>query len=104
MPHIFCARYCKYYKPGKEDMSCMAYSQISRLGLADIRIELRHKDAHVAYGKIMDDLRQSLCLRCDFYEDGCDFIASEGNIAPCGGLLVLADMISSGRIKYDDVK
>ncbi len=104
MPRIFCARYCKYYKPGKEEMSCMAYSEINRLELTDLRIELGHRDEHAAYGRILDDLRRSLCLRCEFYEDGCDFIASNGNITPCGGLLVLAYMISSGRIKYDDVK
>lgn len=101
----FCARYCKYYKPGKDEaLSCRAYQEVCRLGLMDSDIGLRHKDNHTAYGAVMDALRRSFCTKCDFYADDCDFISSEGACPPCGGLLVLAELITSGRLRMDDVK
>lgn len=101
----FCQTCCKYYKAGKnEDLFCMGYIVLRRLGMINTAVRQKPGLNHAAYDSELERLRKTLCPGCDFFTQDCDFISSGGGLAPCGGLLVLAALISSGRIEMVDIK
>lgn len=97
-----CERYCVYFKPGKnEELACRGYVVVEQL-LDQKKIVLP-----VAGGRAFDPhkaelLIQSLCASCDFRENDCDFMADRA-ASPCGGFLLLAQLIERGSIAVDNI-
>lgn len=97
-----CERYCVYYKPGKnEELACRGYVVVEQL--------LHRKTIIVpdAGGRSFDLnkaelLMQRLCASCDFRENDCDFTTDRA-ASPCGGFLLLAQLIERGAIAVDNI-
>lgn len=104
-----CAFYCKYYKPDKiDDDRCAGYDMVMTVMRAGqmrreaipARLRGLGEIGHI----VIDTIRESVCGRCPYSADDCDFMASAGSLEPCGGFLLLAEMLSSEKIKPEDIK
>ncbi|MFH1675185.1 MAG: hypothetical protein ABIF87_17415, partial [Pseudomonadota bacterium] len=77
---LICRPYCSYYKPGqKEDMACRGFELLRSFikehpecisHFPDVRTD-PFKDTYHGL------LHATLCQRCDFLIDGCDFTDPE---------------------------
>ncbi len=47
-------------------------------------------------------LVQRMCVRCSFEPDGCDFMLDR-KASPCGGFVLLAQLIENGVIALEDI-
>jgi hypothetical protein len=98
-----CLKYCSYYKPGKnEKLACGGYHVVERLMQAGRTITLE-KPGVSADTKVMDLLVQTLCGACPFHEHDCDFFQDLVS-QPCGGFVLLSQLLGSGRITIDEIK
>lgn len=104
-----CASYCKYYKPDKtDDDRCAGYDMVMivmrarqiRCEAIPTRLRGLGEIGHI----VIDTIRENVCGRCPYSADDCDFMASAGLLEPCGGFLLLADMLSSEKIKPEEIK
>ena len=97
-----CSNFCSYYKPGKnEELACRGYEIVHRLVPRRKLLELagcgREFDRERA-----EPLVQRMCVRCNFQQDGCDFMLDRKAL-PCGGFVLLAQLIDSGAIPIEDI-
>lgn len=49
-----------------------------------------------------ESLVQRMCTNCDFRKDGCDFMMDR-QAPPCGGFVLLAQLIEAGIVTIDDL-
>jgi hypothetical protein len=49
-----------------------------------------------------ESLVQRMCEHCIFQQDGCDFMLDR-KAPPCGGFVLLAQLIESGAIAIEDI-
>lgn len=91
---LICKEFCKYYKQGREALACGTYNFLAR-NLTQLEIEsLIHYVEKSPDFSSDEDIRQLICRRCDFLEDGCDF--REGiDAPPCGGYTVIAWLLKN---------
>lgn len=98
-----CLPYCIYYKPGKnEEYLCRGAVVVERL---------LHAGTPVAVvmsankrGTVPDEsLVRRLCSACDFREHDCDFMQDRA-ATPCGGFLLLEQLLGSGEITPEDIR
>lgn len=98
-----CLKYCSYFKPGKnEKLACRGYQVVERLMHAGRTITLGNT-RFSADKKVTEQLVQTLCSSCSFHEDDCDFFQDLVS-QPCGGFLLLSQLLGSGRIMLDEIK
>ncbi len=97
-----CLQFCIYYKPGKnEELVCRGYQVVERLMREGKQVIVERSGS--GHGPAENELVvQRLCGTCDFREDGCDFIVDR-NAPPCGGFLLLAQLISQGIVAAGDI-
>jgi len=50
-----------------------------------------------------EPLVQALCMACPFHEQDCDFMENSA-LPPCGGFLLLMQLLGKKKISIDDVK
>jgi len=50
-----------------------------------------------------DMLVKHICVTCPFYEKDCDFIEHGKNSPPCGGFILLGQLLESENISIADV-
>jgi hypothetical protein len=93
-----CRDFCIYFKEGKEKLKCGGYaflsSNLTNRELAGLSSPLRHKDSiKLSVPAYNDVLFDTVCKKCDFLIDGCDY-RDNGSAPPCGGYILIKELIS----------
>jgi len=99
-----CSRHCFYYKPFRdEELSCLGFS-VLELFLA------RGGDVPLGQTSSTDDcpgegkaLVGTLCRRCPYYEEDCDFVAGTKDAKPCGGFGVMLFLVRDQVISIGEI-
>jgi hypothetical protein len=97
-----CSQYCTYYKPDKDEaLACRGYAVVEKF--------LREGKSLVLDGHRRDFepdtaelIVKALCTSCDFFEHDCDFMQNRA-ARPCGGLVLLTQLLKAGMITIDDI-
>ena len=96
-------RLCSYYKPGKnEELACGGYVVLERLALQGVPVA-RKKTEQPRDRAGEASLARTLCMACPFHEQDCDFMENS-ELPPCGGFLLLAQLLATKDISIEDVK
>jgi hypothetical protein len=98
-----CLQLCSYYKPGKnEELACRGYLILERL--VQQGVPVGRKKAEQPRDRTGDELlARVLCMACPFHEQDCDFMENRA-LPPCGGFLLLAQLLATKDISIEDVK
>lgn len=100
---LLCLNFCAYYKPSKSnELACLGYLVVEHLLKKGKKI-LFEKSDRILSQKTNDKLIKGMCISCPFHEKDCDFILHEGNLAPCGGFILLGQLLESELITIDDI-
>ena len=96
-------RLCSYYKPGRnEELACRGYLVLERL--AGQGFAIGRQKAKQERDKACEELlRHALCMTCPFHDQDCDYMENKA-LAPCGGFLMLAQLLAVEDISIEDVK
>jgi hypothetical protein len=102
LEQTLCLQYCTYYKPDKnEALACRGYAVVERflregknLVVDDHRREFEPAAAELIVNK--------MCTACDFHEHDCDFMQNR-SARPCGGFVLLSQLLESGAIAIEDI-
>lgn len=95
-------RFCSYYKPGRnEELACQGYLVLERLAVRGIPISRAKGGPRDRAGEEL--LVRTLCMACPFHERDCDFMENS-SLPPCGGFLLLAQLLAEKDISIEDVK
>jgi hypothetical protein len=98
-----CLKYCAYYKPGKsEALACRGFRVVERLVRAGRAIDVENPGGAEDM-RAKEQLVQALCGACSFHEHDCDFFQDRAS-RPCGGFVLLAQLLGSGRITIAEIK
>jgi len=98
-----CLKYCAYYKPGKsEELACRGFRVVERLVQAG-RATIVESPGEPGNMQVKEQLIQTLCSVCNFHEHDCDFFQDRAS-QPCGGFILLAQLLGSGRITIAEIK
>jgi hypothetical protein len=98
-----CLKYCSYYKPSKnEELACRGFSVVERLMQTGRTIPLENTGVS-GDKQVMDQLVQSLCSVCIFHEHDCDYFQDRVS-QPCGGFVLLSQLLGSGKITIAEIK
>jgi hypothetical protein len=103
MRSIICPGFCRYYNPDKPDPEgCGGLNWIAgQPGLENEVAQLQPDLKGHLYGIPQDHpLLMGICADCAFRIDGCDFRDPEvpdEDCEPCGGLRVVAALLSQGH-------
>jgi hypothetical protein len=96
-----CKVFCSYYKPGKkEELACLGYDVIRRLMDKGVQIDFTPREKSAGQD---DVLIQHLCQHCPFCKDDCDYAAKREKSLPCGGYILLRQLLEQGTISIDDI-
>ena len=65
------------------------------------------ESAHTAFKKehdhsTVETVIQKICVECDFRDHDCDFMLDR-SAPPCGGMVVLTQLLRSKRISLNDL-
>jgi hypothetical protein len=95
---IICKNFCSFFKGGKEDIHCGGYQVLTdNLTCAELAYLSSTIDDAEALKKLIppDDevLFQTICERCDFRIDGCDYRENRSG-PPCGGFILIRELSS----------
>jgi len=97
-----CSVYCSYYKPNqKEELFCRGYAVVERIARSGRSIQLAGSGPAPVPGS-RHTLVKKLCSDCDFHEQDCDFMQNR-EARPCGGFLLLEQLLAVGMIDLEDV-
>lgn len=98
-----CLKFCPYYKPDRnQELACMGYNVVENLFKKGHKIIFRKK-GKITCIKTKEKLKQEMCLYCPFYESDCDFVQQTDVSSPCGGFLLLVQLLESKLISFDDI-
>jgi hypothetical protein len=98
-----CRRFCAYYKPSKDEtLACRGFLEVRRLAGEGGRFSFRDRRRSISR-ETADALRGKLCTACPFFKEDCDFILKSGKAPPCGGFLLLGQLVDEGAIAIDEV-
>ncbi|MGC2062246.1 MAG: hypothetical protein WA610_04655 [Thermodesulfovibrionales bacterium] len=99
-----CRTFCSYYKPGeKEELTCLGYQVVARLLKKGTHMDFIRCDdlPSPASDNILTD---HLCPECPFYASDCDYAEKKEKAPPCGGFMLLKQILSQGTISIDDIR
>jgi hypothetical protein len=105
---IICKNFCKFYKPEKDEaLACRGFDLVLNLvgeeKINEARI-LEITNFTLSDYPFDGLLKEHLCSKCDFVIDGCAFREGGGEKKiPCGGYLLLSQLLSKGLIKIKDI-
>lgn len=92
---IICKGFCKFYKEGKEDFRCGAYTfLVERFPPEELEAAIQTIKAYPDYS-CDEDIRKMVCEKCEFLVNGCDFRDGLSS-PPCGGYMVVEGLIKKG--------
>ncbi|MCX8031187.1 MAG: hypothetical protein N3A59_06395 [Thermodesulfovibrionales bacterium] len=91
--YLICKRFCKFYKDTKDEIQCSGYTLLrDNLTEGELRdLSDYFLDKKVNYKKDKE-LYELLCMKCDFKNEGCDFIAGLQS-PPCGGYIISYNLL-----------
>ncbi len=99
-----CLPYCRYYKQGRnEELLCRGAVVVERLMKSSRRLSGEKKLRHEPDRTTIELMVKLLCSACDFRENDCDF-ARDRKAHPCGGFVLLAELLGSRVITIEDIK
>jgi len=103
LEQTLCLKFCAYYKPGKDEaLACRGFlvvAQLQQQGMA-IPFDRYGQDPDRGRGEA---LIRGLCMACAFHEQDCDFM-QDRSARPCGGYVLLSQLLADGRIMLEDIK
>ncbi len=103
MEKKLCANYCSYYKPSKgSDLSCRGMTVVEKLMEEGKHIPFQKSDRNCT-NATEEVLVKHMCTTCPFHEKDCDFIQYQGTSPPCGGFILLGQLLESGSITLEDI-
>ncbi|MBF0565948.1 MAG: hypothetical protein HQK89_11950 [Nitrospirae bacterium] len=85
---LICKPFCEFYSEGKESLLCGTYKYVrDRIGAPELEHlttgeDLKPDFTHERF------IKEEICLRCDFFADGCDYVTGVHS-PPCGGYRVV---------------
>ncbi len=85
---LICKDFCNYYKPGKEEEICGGYFYLRNF-VTPLELTSLIKIFKIRKEEVVERNFSSLCEKCEFRVDGCDFFVSKSDI-PCGGYVILS--------------
>ncbi|MEN2985511.1 MAG: hypothetical protein ABDH16_02455 [Thermodesulfovibrionaceae bacterium] len=88
---LICKKFCSYYKPNKEFERCGGYFYLQD-SLTPFEIKTLVIAIDIDKNEYFRDDLSFLCEKCDFREDGCDFVIDKNRV-PCGGYLLISKII-----------
>ncbi len=98
-----CRKFCVYYKAEKyEDLSCLGSRVVEALVAKRGDLVLTEGPGRAAEQELA--LAGTMCGRCPFYPDDCDYIIERGDAPPCGGFLALSALMREEIITIDEVR
>jgi hypothetical protein len=98
-----CKIFCPYYKPSKNnELACKGFSVVEKL------LQEGKKITFLKSERVLDEateeiLVQNMCITCPFYDEDCDFIRHRKDFPPCGGFILLGQLLESDSITMDDI-
>jgi hypothetical protein len=99
-----CQRFCPHFKPSKKDeLACLGFLVIKRLLERGVKIPIEQPAMQTPPG-IKEELMITLCPACPFFQEDCDFVQRQENALPCGGFLLLKDLIHKKIIPIDIIR
>jgi len=102
LTQMVCLRLCSYYKPGRnEELACQGYLVLERLALQGVSMRGAKAEPRDRNGD--EFLVRTLCMACSFQKHDCDFMENK-TLPPCGGFLLLAQLLATKDISIEDVK
>jgi hypothetical protein len=103
MERKLCEVFCSYYKPSKNsELSCRGMSVVVRLMEGGKYITFQKSD-RACTNATEEVLVKHMCITCPFYEKDCDFIQYQETSPPCGGFILLGQLLESGSISLEDI-
>jgi len=103
LEQALCFTFCSYYKPGsKKNLTCKGYTIVDRL-IQNNRTLIRGKNASECDSVTADILVPKLCMTCDFHESDCDYMQNR-SASPCGGFILLAQLLMLKEITVKDIE
>jgi hypothetical protein len=103
LKNLLCLNFCAYYKPAKSDeLACLSYLVVEHLLKKGKKI-IFEKSERILVPETKDKLIKRMCISCPFYEKDCDFILHNGDSPPCGGFILLGQLLESDTISIDDI-
>jgi hypothetical protein len=97
-----CLPYCAYYKPGKnEELLCRGAELVDRLMQAGRSVEPEKAGAKPGEETIAL-IVGTMCIGCAFHDHDCDFM-EDRQARPCGGFVLLSELVTSGQITIDEL-
>lgn len=93
---IICKRFCRYYKEGKEELTCGTYNFLAReIAPKELASLTRNIEAGPDFS-FDRDIKELACDKCEFLADGCDF--REGlDALPCGGYAIVERLLKEAN-------
>ncbi|MDH4163689.1 MAG: hypothetical protein OEW15_13515 [Nitrospirota bacterium] len=97
--------YCSYFKPGKnEDLACQGFIVVHSILRSGKRIPQERPDRiAIPPRRTLEGLKQRVCALCSFHDSDCDYIATSGASASCGGFALLAHLLGSGELTLGEI-
>ena len=104
-----CRPFCSFYRKGvKEELICRGAEDVGNLmqrgvlrfdGLPGEKKDFSSSDLRNG------GLETTVCRKCAFFEEDCDFQAEKGppDAEPCGGYILLFLLIGNGVISIDEL-
>lgn len=90
---LVCEGFCKFYKEGKEELTCGAYNFLAEGFTPEDLASKIHAIKKEADFSCDEEIKKIICEHCEFLVDGCDF--REGlDSPPCGGYAILEGLFS----------
>jgi hypothetical protein len=99
-----CQEFCSYYKPSnKDNIACKGYLIIEKLLKNGRKVPFDKTDGR-PIDSIQGELIQAMCVTCPFYENDCDFVQQKKGAPPCGGFILLVNLLGGKIISIDDIR
>ena len=104
-----CGTFCSYYKPEKDEaLACKGFIVVEQLMQKMTTIPFERPDlsdqCRQLRSETADRLALALCPTCSFSAEDCDFAGRQKGARPCGGFLLLMQLIQTRIIDIDDIR
>jgi hypothetical protein len=104
-----CGTFCSYYKPEKDEaLACKGFIVVEQLMREMTTIPFEQPDISDQSKQLRSEaaarLASTLCPTCSFSAEDCDFADRQEGARPCGGFLLLMQLIQTKIIDIDDIR
>lgn len=94
---LICKGFCSFYKEGKEEFTCGAYNFLVR-NLTEKELIKSISNIEKNPDLSFDDyIKSTICSRCEFLKEDCDFRAGKDSPA-CGGYVVIEKLLRTYQV------